>query len=203
MINNKEILTYLDKLIEGNKRFVNETQMHPNITKDIREELNKGQKPFATIITCSDSRVSPEILFDVGLGDIFVIRTAGHILDTAGLGTLEYAIHHLHTKLIIVMGHTNCGAVKSAVELCECCNEINSNLDKLVEGIKSSVQIAKKNSNNKEEILNKSIEYNIYNTIDCIKSSIANVEQMIKNGEIYIVPAKYNIDSGVVEILNY
>ena len=138
----------LQKLIDGNNRFITKNSIHPNISEETRISLVKKQTPFATVITCSDSRVPPEIIFDVGLGDIFVIRTAGHILTNAGLATLEYAIHHLHTKLILVMGHTHCGAVKSAVKDCENCKDYkdhnnHSNLQELVSRITPLVEKAK------------------------------------------------------------
>ena len=190
----------LQTLIDGNNRFINGSSIHPNRSQEVRSALVAKQTPFATIITCSDSRVPPEILFDVGLGDIFVIRTAGHILTSAGLATLEYAVHHLHTKLIIVMGHTHCGAVKSAVEDYEAHNT-HSDLQELVNRITPLVEKARQEHEDEEKILNTSINYNIYETIDYIKKSNRDIREMVDRGDIYLIPAKYDIDSGKVEIL--
>lgn len=106
----------LKKLEAGNLRFASGKPLHPDQTKARRAELASGQKPFAAILCCADSRVPPEILFDQGLGDLFVVRTAGEALDEAALGSLEYAVEHLGVKLIYVVGHERCGAVAAAVE---------------------------------------------------------------------------------------
>ena len=100
MTTNSEIGQVLQKLIEGNKRFSSSRQSHPNQSREHRQELSKGQKPFAIIVGCSDSRVPPEIIFDQGLGDLFVIRVAGNIVDDVALGSIEYAVDHLGTSLL-------------------------------------------------------------------------------------------------------
>src|SRR5215831_3054125 len=106
----------LSRLLAGNARFVAYKERHPDESADRRRELISGQHPFAVILGCSDSRVAPELLFDEGLGDLFVIRVAGNIVDDAVLGSIEYAVEHLGTKLIVVLGHEKCGAVSAAVE---------------------------------------------------------------------------------------
>ncbi|MBP6875203.1 MAG: carbonic anhydrase [Candidatus Eisenbacteria bacterium] len=102
-------------LMEGNMRFVQGALQHPHASVGWRRALLAGQRPFAAVASCSDSRVSPEILFDRGLGDLFVVRTAGHVLGEAGIASLEYAVLHLHVPLIIVLGHAECGAVHAAL----------------------------------------------------------------------------------------
>src|SRR6478736_4693898 len=109
--NNK--LSPLQKLEEGNKRFASGKPIHPDETLERLRELKKGQHPFATIISCSDSRVPAELVFDQGLGDIFSIRTAGNVMGDYELGSIEYAVEHLDCKLIVVMGHENCGAIQA------------------------------------------------------------------------------------------
>ena len=99
------------RLLEGNERFVSGDSMHPNQNASRRSELVNAQSPFAVIFGCADSRLAAEIIFDVGLGDVFVVRTAGHVIDDAVLGSLEYAVSALHVPLIVVLGHDNCGAV--------------------------------------------------------------------------------------------
>ena len=101
----------LDRLMAGNQRFVDAQMQHPGQDPDHRLKLSQGQQPFATILTCSDSRLPPELLFDQGLGDLFVARVAGNIVDPALLGSVEYAVGHLKTPLIVVIGHEKCGAV--------------------------------------------------------------------------------------------
>jgi len=103
----------LDKLKAGNEKFVSGHPIHPDETLDRIRELKKGQNPFVVLVSCSDSRVPPELIFDQGLGDVFSIRTAGNIIGEYELGSIEYAIEHLHCKLIVVLGHENCGAIEA------------------------------------------------------------------------------------------
>ncbi|MBK8703664.1 MAG: carbonic anhydrase [Saprospiraceae bacterium] len=106
----------LQRLLDGNARFVSGDLWHPHQTAARVKETASGQHPFAVVITCSDSRVSPEIMFDEGIGDLFTIRTAGNLLSDIELGSVEYAVEHLGAKLIAVVGHTECGAIKAFVE---------------------------------------------------------------------------------------
>jgi carbonic anhydrase len=105
----------LNRLREGNERFVSGNARFPTIQKEVLADLAKGQHPFATVLGCSDSRVPPELLFDAGFGELFVIRVAGNVLGPSIAGTLQYAGTHLHTPLFIVLGHEGCGAVEAAV----------------------------------------------------------------------------------------
>jgi carbonic anhydrase len=121
----------LQKLTEGNARFISCNVTHPGQSKERLQELVSGQHPFAVVVGCSDSRVPPEIIFDQGLGDIFVVRTAGKVLDNAVLGSIEYAVEHLSVPLVVVLGHDSCGAVKAAVEG----GTVPDHLDRLVKFI--------------------------------------------------------------------
>src|SRR6186997_661893 len=105
----------LKRMREGNERFVTGRARFPTIQKDVLAELAKGQQPYATILGCSDSRVPPELVFDAGFGELFVVRVAGNVLGPAILGTLQYAGSHLNTQLFVVLGHEGCGAVEAAV----------------------------------------------------------------------------------------
>src|SRR5439155_1280302 len=105
----------LERLKAGNTRFAADKSNPKNIGKDRRAVLAKGQHPFAVVLTCADSRVAPELVFDQGLGDLFVLRVAGNIADPFVLGSIEYAVEHLHTPLIVVLGHESCGAVAAAL----------------------------------------------------------------------------------------
>jgi carbonic anhydrase len=106
----------ISKLKEGNGRYVSGNLQHPGQTTERRTELSKSQHPFAVIASCSDSRVPPEIVFDQGLGDLFIFRVAGNVIDDHGLGSIEYAVDHLNVRLILVLGHQRCGAVQAAKE---------------------------------------------------------------------------------------
>ena len=109
-------LTPIERLTTGNQRFLDEKTIHPRQNKKTVLANQNGQKPFAVVITCSDSRVSPEILFDQGIGDLFVIRNAGNLISNIDMGSIEYAVEHLNTKLIVVLGHTECGAIKAYID---------------------------------------------------------------------------------------
>ena len=105
----------LARLVEGNERFMNGQARFPTVQKEVLADLAKGQQPYATILGCSDSRVPPELVFDAGFGELFVIRVAGNVLGPSILGTIQYAASHLHTPLFVVLGHEGCGAVKAAI----------------------------------------------------------------------------------------
>lgn len=123
------------RLLDGNERFVTGDSLHPNQNASRRSELVHTQNPFAVIFGCADSRLAAEIIFDVGLGDVFVVRTAGHVIDDAVLGSLEYAVSVLHVPLIVVLGHDNCGAVTAAKEAVETGESPQGHIRDLVERI--------------------------------------------------------------------
>lgn len=131
-----EVLT---RLIDGNARFVRGTARFPTVQKDVLAELAKGQQPNATIIGCSDSRVPPELVFDAGFGELFVIRVAGNIISPEVMGSLQYATLHLHTPLVVVLGHSECGAVHAAASLkwygVESARRISAVLDRITPGL--------------------------------------------------------------------
>lgn len=128
----------ISMLWEGNRRFVAGQAIHPHQTSGRITELQAGQKPLAAILSCSDSRVPPELLFDQGLGDLFVVRSAGHVLDRAVVGSLEYAVAHLHVPLIIVLGHTSCGAVQAALARGEHSGDIGYLVDQIEPAVASA-----------------------------------------------------------------
>src|SRR3954447_12835695 len=130
----------LTRLMEGNDRYARHKEKHPNETLARRKELESGQHPFAVVLSCSDSRVAPELIFDQGLGDLFVIRVAGNIVDDDILGSIEYSIEHLDAKLILVLGHEKCGAASAAVEGAEA----SGHLKHLLSAIQPSVEETRK-----------------------------------------------------------
>ncbi len=139
MINNTVIDQALQTLLDGNKRFAAGRQLHPNQGKERRDEVAKGQKPFAIIVGCSDSRIPPEILFDQGIGDLFIIRLAGNIVDDMALGSIEYAADHLGSRLVVVLGHSKCGAVTATAQG----GEAHGHIGSIVKAIAPAVDRAK------------------------------------------------------------
>jgi len=185
-------------LVDGNKRFMEAKQANIDMGSTKREALLKGQKPFAAIISCSDSRVPPELIFDQGLGDLFIIRNAGNIIDAVSLGSIEYAVEHLKTSLIVVLGHQSCGAITATVEGGEAPGSISA----IVKKITPSVEKAKQAGDvSNEELIEKSIRRNVKATITEIEMSPI-VKHALKNGELSILGAEYHLDSGEVEWLN-
>jgi len=184
----------LRKLIEGNKRYMASHLIHPDQSSERRFELKHGQHPFAIILGCSDSRVPPEVLFDQGLGDLYVVRVAGNVLDQMIVASIEYAVLHLNVKLIMVMGHSQCGAVQAT------CNH-----DQL-EGHLPSLTFALNAAFNKAKDLPGDLTENVtLANVDLVteelKQTGAHFPEMIKQGKLTIVPAYYHIGTGKVELL--
>ncbi len=180
----------LNRLMEGNSRFASGAMEQRNLAAR-REELKSGQQPFATVVCCSDSRVVPEFIFDVGLGDIFTVVTAGNVMDKVALGSVEYGVGHLHTPLLVVMGHQRCGAVKAAYDG----GHAESNIAAIVKRIMPAVKRAKKGGNPEEEC-EKAAALNVRAVIRKIKKSPV-VAKELAEGKLTIVGLKYNFDGKV------
>ena len=167
-------------------------------------ELAKGQNPQAIILTCSDSRVSPELIFNKGLGDLFVVRVAGNITDDAVLGSIEYSAEHLHTPLIVVMGHTNCGAVAAAVndqnDKDVHTADINNLIRTLTDKIQQSVLFA--NEKDPDPVRNALVSNIKYNTI-ILRNAHPTLSNLINTHELKVVGAVYHLETGKVEWLNF
>lgn len=163
-----------------------------------RKELSKGQKPYAIVVACSDSRVAPEIIFNETLGKIFVIRTAGNVVDPITIGSIEYAVEHLKTPLIVVLGHQSCGAVKAAIESK---GHAEGNIGEIIKKIVPAVNQVKKSAKGDENIEYKVITQNVKNVIDNIKSKSKIVSEEEKHGKVQIIGAYYSIESGKVDKL--
>ncbi|MBU3146209.1 carbonic anhydrase [Clostridium sp. CF012] len=170
--------------------------MQVNISSTKREELISGQHPFAVIITCSDSRVPPEFIFNQGLGDLFVVRVAGNVIDKIELGSVEYAVEHLKTPLIVVMGHEYCGAVEAAVK--ESGKKQHGNIGAIIDKIQPSVKKVKSNNLQGENLVEQVTNENINNSSREIKHSKI-IKEELQKGNIKIVEAKYMLKSGVVQ----
>lgn len=198
MIPHKEAL---NKLAEGNKRFATGDSIHPNRCEETKNALLRQQKPFVAVLSCSDSRVPVEIIFDAGLGDIFAVRTAGHVLSKEVLGSLEYAIKSLGVKLIIILGHENCGAINTAVQTYrnKNYNELSENLQSIMNHIYPAIE---KVECDEVDFLNSAIKSNIhYQLEDLIKKDVY-IAQKIREGEIALYGAIYSLTTGKVEILD-
>ena len=185
----------MNKLMAGNERFVNGSMEHPNQGGDRRGLLLKGQKPFACVIACSDSRVVPEMIFDTGLGDIFVIRTAGNVCDDLGLASIEYAVRHLAVDLVLVLGHTYCGAVTAVVED----QPLEGRMSKVRSRLKRAVLKTRNKSGDK---LMNAILKNVELEVDRIRNTEPIISKKIIVGDTEVVGAVYVMDTGKVEIIS-
>ncbi len=181
------------RLREGNERFVAGESLHPNQDASRRNSLVEDQHPFAVIFGCSDSRLAAEIIFDLGLGDVFVVRTAGQVIDDAVLGSLEYSISQLHVPLIVILGHDSCGAVtatKSAVETGEMpAGFIRS----LVERITPSVLTAMRNE---QTDVNEMVVEHVKQTARRLADSSRVISDAINDGRAAVVGLSYKLDEG-------
>ena len=180
-------------LVNGNKRFVENVKAQRNLQSQVLE-TSTGQYPFAVILSCIDSRVPTELVFDQGIGDIFSVRVAGNVINTDVLGSMEYACKVAGSKIVVVMGHTKCGAVTSACQRVELGN-ITSLLSKIMPSV-DKIHPAKTNLT-PVEIEEVSIA-NVNHSIDEIRAQSPLLAEMEKNGEIEIVGANYSVDTGVV-----
>ncbi|MFA6074679.1 MAG: carbonic anhydrase [Negativicutes bacterium] len=184
----------IQKLNDGNQRFVDAKFLHPNQTTARRIELVAGQQPFAVILTCSDSRLPPEIIFDQGLGDLFVVRIAGNVVDDAVLGSVEYAVEHLGVTLVMVLGHERCGAVGAAVSGAEIPVHINS----LTNAIKPALKIAKTQNG---DLLDNTIRANVALVVQQFNNSKPILAEFVHDGKLKVVGAYYDMDDGTVRSL--
>ncbi len=192
-------LRAIEILKEGNQRFINNLKANRNLLQQANE-TREGQWPFAVILSCIDSRTSAELIFDQGLGDIFSIRIAGNIVNTDIIGSIEFACKVAGSKLIVVLGHTKCGAIKGACDHVEM-----GNLTELLSKIQPALYQEKQTSNT-EDRTSKNYEFvenvatlNVQRSVKTIVDRSYILEQMIENGEIAIIGAKHNIETGLVE----
>jgi carbonic anhydrase len=184
----------MERLMAGNKRYVASKQTHPHQTRERCVELSAGQYPFAVILGCADSRVPPEVIFDQGLGDLFVIRVAGNVLDDIVVGSVEYAAAHLHTPLIVVLGHAKCGAVGATVAG----GELEGHLPSLAEAIQPAVDQVRDLPG---DLVDNAVRANAKMVAEQLRSSQPVLAELANAGELKIVAARYDLDTGLVELL--
>jgi len=191
----------LQKLLDGNKNYV-ASKLGTCAATDAqaREKLAKTQHPYAIILSCSDSRVPPELIFDKSLGEIFVVRVAGNVPDPVVLGSVEYAAEHLHTPLVMVLGHERCGAVTATVDAK---GKVEGNIGAIVKEIAPSSAKAKKISKGKshDEIVECAIDLNAKAVAAALPKRSKIIAELAKEGKLKIVTAKYDLDDGKVTLL--
>jgi len=189
------------RLKAGNEHFAkghhDHKHHHAERSVAMRKTLTDGQKPFVTILCCSDSRVPPEVIFGEGLGAVFIIRVAGNVVDDALLGTIEYGLHHLHTPLLLIMGHSSCGAVKAALSM----NDLpNSPLGELIKLVKPAADAAVAASGDADPT-NEAIRLNILRSKElALKSQI--VHELVEEGHVKVITAVYDLETGLVSEVN-
>ena len=213
----------ISRLKEGNGRFMAGNMQHPHESSDERafiaknsyenpdalslgmtseqaakrrEELTKSQHPFAIILSCSDSRVPPEIVFDEGLGDLFIVRVAGNVLNNEGLGSIEYGVDVLGARLILVLGHQSCGAVDAAMKTVAAKGKAPGHIQSLVTAIKPVVDATPKAD------LETTIKANVKHVADALRSSTPILKGKVDSGDVQVIGGYYTLDSGAVTFMD-
>jgi carbonic anhydrase len=196
----------LDRLREGNRRFVAEVRSHdPLSRRERRNELAAGQEPFAIILGCSDSRVPAEIVFDQGLGDLFVIRVAGNIVAASQVGSVEFAAARFSTRLVVVLGHSQCGAILATLEeLQQPTASQSKNLQFIVDQVRPSVEglLATELRHDPEALVKQAVRANIRASADHLRHGSEVLEQLIKKEGLLVVGAEYSLETGVVDFFD-
>jgi carbonic anhydrase len=184
----------LQKLMDGNRRYIQQKRTFPDQSRSRILEVAKGQHPFAIVLGCSDSRVAPEIIFDQGLGDLFEIRVAGNILDDAVVASIEYAAAELGVPLLVILGHERCGAVKAALDG----KPVPGHIGSLVAAIKPAVYATKGQPG---DAWDNAVRANVKMSVNKLKALSPILAKAVKAGTLKVVGARYDIDSGEVEVI--
>jgi carbonic anhydrase len=196
----------LERLREGNRRFVSDVRRPDTLTSQTRRlELASGQEPFAIILGCSDSRVPAEIVFDQGLGDLFVIRVAGNIVAPSQVGSVEFAAERFHTRLVVVLGHSQCGAILATLEeLARPVEDQSRNLRSIVDWIRPSVEalLATEPGHDADALMQQAVRANIRASADHLRHGSEVLEQLIHNQGLVVVGAEYSLETGVVDFFD-
>lgn len=184
------------KLKQGNQRFITMHEKHPDADKKRRKEMLKGQHPFVAILSCSDSRVPPEIIFDQGLGDIFEIRNAGNVLDEHIIGSIEYAVMHCGVKLIVIMGHQDCGAIAATLS--------GKSETKYIKSLEDSIMPAVEDCKKKGLEINSDnvVKAHVFQDIQELLAQDSDLVKYMQQNNVQIIGAYYHLDTGKVEFLN-
>ncbi len=193
----------LERLRDGNRRFVSDEANHDSISnRGHQAGMASGQYPFAIVLACSDSRVPTELIFDQGIGDLFVIRVAGNIVAPSQIGSIEFAAKQFGTRLVLVLGHSHCGAVIATLdELVLKESRRSPNLRAIVDRVRPAVEplLEEHKDLTDDEILNMAIRANVLASVEQLQHGSLIIEDLIKNNELQIVGAEYSIEKGTVE----
>ena len=196
----------LDRLIEGNRRFVSgDRRLGALPTKARLGELTAGQTPFAIVLGCSDSRVPAEIVFDQGLGDLFVIRVAGNIVAPSQIGSVEFAAERFGTRLVVVLGHSQCGAVEATLEALASASSLEgSNLRSIVDRIRPSVEPLLHTGvrDDPDALARHAVRANIRAAANHLRHGSSILERLVEAGDLLVVGAEYSLESGLVDFFD-
>jgi carbonic anhydrase len=184
----------LQRLVTGNRRYVSGQALHPNQTAERRLELVSGQAPFAAVLACADSRVPPEVFCDQGLGDLFVVRNAGNVVDDVVLGSLEYAVEHLGAPLLVVVGHTRCGAVTAAVQG----GHAPGHIGRVVERLKPAVSDSSAQAG---DAVYNAVVAHVRRAVAALNASEPLLSQAVRQGSIKVLGAVYHLDTGELQFI--
>ena len=199
-------LQALERLRDGNNHFVSDTRSNSIFTGPARRnQLAAGQEPFAIILGCSDSRVPAEIIFDQGLGDLFVIRVAGNIVASSQVGSVEFAAERFGTRLVVVLGHSNCGAILATLdELQQSTEHQSRNLRSIVDRVRPSVQalMATTLRNDREALVREAVRSNIRASTDHLRYGSEILEYLIEKEGLLVVGAEYSLETGQVDFFD-
>lgn len=198
--NNKLFTEIIEDLKEGNRRYMAGQGKHPNQDASTRQSLMKGQNPKSIILSCSDSRVPAEIIFDKGVGDLFVIRNAGNIAENISIASIEYAVEHLGSKILVVMGHQSCGAVTATLKAKKGKSAGSPNLDLLVKNIEGNLSYTKGVSKDLTDIT-PAVTANVRGVVASLMKRSKIIREAVERNHLMIVQALYHFDSGEAEIL--
>lgn len=191
----------IERLREGNRRFVSDVRSRYTFTSQTRRDLAVGQEPFAIVLGCSDSRVPAEIVFDQGLGDLFVVRVAGNIVAPSQVGSAEFAAERFGTRLVVVLGHSNCGAILATLEELGRPREDQSrNLRSIVDRIRPSVEglLATELRHHPDALVREAVRANIRASVNHLRHGSEVLEQLIQKDGLLVVGAEYSLETGVV-----
>ena len=197
----------LERLQAGNRRFASEIRNSSTVTNGTRRprDLAAGQEPFAIILGCSDSRVPAEIVFDQGLGDLFVIRVAGNIVAPSQVGSVEFAAERFGTRLVVVLGHSNCGAILATLEeLARPSQDQSRNLRSIVDRVRPSVEVllTTELKHNRDALVKEAVRANIRFSADHLRHGSEVLEQLIQRNGLLVVGAEYCLETGVVDFFD-
>jgi carbonic anhydrase len=194
----------LQRLREGNRRFVSGPRLVQTSLEDARRRAasEKDQRPIAIILGCSDSRVPAEIVFDAGLGDLFVIRVAGNIVAPSQVGSVEFAAERFGTPLVVVLGHTGCGAVQATLEEMDPNAAHSANIRSIVDRIRPSVESLLALGVDKEKLMNAAVRANVRSSADHLRHGSAVLEERIQDGRLLVVGAEYSLETGTVDFFD-